>query len=529
MPGFNNTGNITFYPRNVGFAPLNIVFKVRAVNDSCATDYIRIPFVVLPVPDPTIVGCKYSCDGVDNPLRVNKFPGDKVLWSTGDTTDQIMTRTFATFSVTVTRGICSAISFFKVEPINFGLYIVPDTNNPFQSFGTICKGDTIILGVTGNDIFDLRWNNNINPDTSRFIVITEAGSTNVIASFCNCSIATSRYFREKEPPVVLSYVFPPSCDKGNDGKISLDIQSYEYFTLEWEDGSTSPVRENLIPGLYNYTIQYGKNCFVSGTANVTGSPRLNLFTTVTNPLCQDINSGSIIINNVQNATSPYFFSLNGSSFTQNNSFTRLPPGQYEIVINDAKGCSSSTLFTLNEPKDIDVSLPDTVIKPLGVPITLAPVITNPEPSDKYSWFPATGLSCSECLETVVESDVSREYLFTAENSDRCTDSAMVFVKVLELPKIWLPEAFTPNNDGVNDRLFPMSDDSQLKIVRFQVFNRWGNTVFLRSDFLINDQQNGWDGQFNNTSAPMDNYLVVIEAVDKLGRQVYYKGSVLLLK
>lgn len=528
MPGFNNTGNITFYPRNVGFTPLNIVFKVRAVNDSCTTDYIRIPFVVLPAPDPTIVGCKYSCENIDNPLRVNKFLGDKVLWSTGDTTEQIMTRSFSTFSVSITRGICSATSFFKVEPINFGIYIVPDSTNPFQSFGTICKGDTIALGVTGNDIFDLRWNNNI-PDTSRFVVVTEPGYTNATASFCNCSITTGRSFREREPPVVLPYTFSPSCDKGNDGRINLDIQTNEFYILKWEDGNTSTIRENLAPGLYNYTIQYGKNCFLNGTANVSGSPRLNLSTTVTNPTCQDFNSGSIIINNVQNATPPLLFSLNGSPFSQNNSFTRLAPGQYEIVVNDAKGCSSTTLFTLNEPKDIAVSLPDTILKPLGVPVPLVPSIANPNQKDIYTWFPTTGLSCSECIETVVEEDKSRDYFFIAENNDGCVDTAKIYVKVIDLPKISLPEAFTPNNDGINDRLFPISDDLQLKILTFQIFNRMGNTVYQRSNFSISDQHNAWDGQFNNTPAPMDNYLVVIEAVDNLDRRVSFKGSVLLLR
>jgi gliding motility-associated-like protein len=92
-----------------------------------------------------------------------------------------------------------------------------------------------------------------------------------------------------------------------------------------------------------------------------------------------------------------------------------------------------------------------------------------------------------------------------------------------LPTVFVPSAFTPNNDGINDVLRPLAVGMQ-QIQFFQIYNRWGQVVFTT-------QQNGkgWDGRINGQLQSNNTYVWMVKAIDFTGAVYFKKGTVTLVR
>ena len=89
--------------------------------------------------------------------------------------------------------------------------------------------------------------------------------------------------------------------------------------------------------------------------------------------------------------------------------------------------------------------------------------------------------------------------------------------------ILVPNAFTPNGDGVDD-VFNLITDENAEVIDFRVFNRWGNPVW------ISNKNVGWDGNLNGVPQPMETYVYCAIVLDKItGQKVYKKGDVTLIR
>jgi gliding motility-associated-like protein len=84
-------------------------------------------------------------------------------------------------------------------------------------------------------------------------------------------------------------------------------------------------------------------------------------------------------------------------------------------------------------------------------------------------------------------------------------------------ELYIPSAFSPNNDGVNDVMAPLGKCIYNNL-SFKIFNRWSELVFE-----TNSTQNGWNGFYNSTEQPVDTYLWVLEYTDSKNKKYYQKG------
>jgi len=97
-------------------------------------------------------------------------------------------------------------------------------------------------------------------------------------------------------------------------------------------------------------------------------------------------------------------------------------------------------------------------------------------------------------------------------------------------QVFIPNAFTPDGDGKNDVL--MVRGTGIKQVKnFRIYNRWGQVVFERANFNVNDPQFGWDGKIRNTTslAQPDVYVYYCEVVCENDTPFTYQGNITLLK
>ena len=100
----------------------------------------------------------------------------------------------------------------------------------------------------------------------------------------------------------------------------------------------------------------------------------------------------------------------------------------------------------------------------------------------------------------------------------------MFIKVAQCGIVILPNAFSPNGDGLDDVFKIINPEDIESITRFEVFNRWGNPVFTTSN-----KYEGWDGFINGKPQPLDTYVYNLHAKCFGGKQIHLKGDVTLMR
>ncbi|HEV7782704.1 MAG TPA: gliding motility-associated C-terminal domain-containing protein, partial [Chitinophagaceae bacterium] len=144
----------------------------------------------------------------------------------------------------------------------------------------------------------------------------------------------------------------------------------------------------------------------------------------------------------------------------------------------------------------------------------------------YTWTPVAGLSNPNIANPVVTvGNIGDEisYEVVGVTAEGCKGEGYVRIRVYKGPEIYVPTAFTPNNDGKNDKFtpFPVGIKSYNY---FRVFNRWGQPVF--STTRLND---GWDGKLGGRDQPAGTYVWMIEGTTKENKIITKKGSVTLIR
>jgi gliding motility-associated-like protein len=199
--------------------------------------------------------------------------------------------------------------------------------------------------------------------------------------------------------------------------------------------------------------------------------------------------------------------------------------RYLLKVTDLNGCTSlefDTVWVFMVPDVQAFAGRDTSIE-IGNPLQLHGSELGNRGITRYSWSPVTGLNNPDIPDpiAIIERDIT--YTLTLETAEGCEGSAMINIRAFEGPEIYVPNAFTPNDDGRNDvlRAFPVG----LKEFRsFRVFNRWGELIFS-----TNDQSRGWDGTIKGLKQNTGTFIWVAEAVDLRGNPFYRRGSVTLIR
>lgn len=200
----------------------------------------------------------------------------------------------------------------------------------------------------------------------------------------------------------------------------------------------------------------------------------------------------------------------------------------------------NTIYTLtatglNEcPKSVTDSILVAVYQPVRAFAGNDTVVTGDQPlilsgsgGEKYLWTPATYMNDptlqfpTVTLPNTVDSITYKLQVTTAAG---CTGTDAVKIIVFKTgPQIFMPDAFTPNSDGRNDRLFPVLVGMK-QLDYFRLYNRYGQLVY--STAAVGGY---WDGTFGGTPQPSGTFVYVVQAVTYKGEIVQKKGTVLLIR
>ncbi|MEI2760272.1 MAG: PKD domain-containing protein [Bacteroidia bacterium] len=193
------------------------------------------------------------------------------------------------------------------------------------------------------------------------------GNYNIIVQDANgCTVTTTATIAEPTAVVISGTpVTDANCNGANNGSITINANGGT-GTLQYsiDNGSTyqsGNVFGNLSPGNYNIVVQDANGCTVTTTATVA-EPTVVVIsgTPVTDANCNGANNGSITIN-ANGGTGTLQYSIdNGTTYQSGNNFSSLSPGNYNIVVQDANGCTATTTATIAEPTAVVIS---------GTPVT----------------------------------------------------------------------------------------------------------------------------------------------------------------
>jgi len=251
----------------------------------------------------------------------------------------------------------------------------------------------------------------------------------------------------------------------------------------------------------------------------------------TQPLCHD-DKGSIAFTAVNGGVPPYLYSIdNGEVFGSQTVFTNLNAGIYQLVVQDANGCEFEEEVLIEQPDEFQIEVDAQATIQLGESYQINTLVNYPVSEiSQVSWYPTQGLSCDDCLDPIASPLTTISYNVTVVTKNGCKDEAPLFLIVKKDGAVYVPNAFSPNGDGTNDKFMIFSDKKSVKEIKaFLVFNRWGESVYQYFHFEPDNPAYGWNGMHRDQ--PMDpavfTWFAEVEFID--GRIEILKGDVTLVK
>jgi len=150
---------------------------------------------------------------------------------------------------------------------------------------------------------------------------------------------------------------------------------------------------------------------------------------------------------------------------------------------------------------------------------------------RYNWQPTEGLSCSNCSNPLFFGKQTNTYILEVEDENGCLNYDTIVIRVIREVNIFPPNAFTPNNDGIND-FFEIATLGIATIDEIKIFNRWGTEVYGLEGLEIGGDQlkyKLWNGIYKNEAQPVGTYVFYMNATGVNGLKVYKQGDFSILK
>ncbi len=147
----------------------------------------------------------------------------------------------------------------------------------------------------------------------------------------------------------------------------------------------------------------------------------------------------------------------------------------------------------------------------------------------WSWTPAYNISCVNCTDPEVRPRHSTDYTVKVSNEGGCTaaDQVSIFV-TCNNGNLFIPNTFSPNGNGMNERFY-LRGRGISGVRSLKIFNRWGEVVFERNNFNINDAASGWDGTFKGKQLASDVFVYTCEVICENMETLEYKGDITLIR
>lgn len=454
------------------------------INTSCGK--IRDSIIISKKSNPLVnLGNDTSiCAGSNLILNATNI-GATYVWSTTETSPTITVNKEDQYDVLVTINGCESR-----DTINVTVKKVLDL---FIGNDTAYCGDFSRLLTTGNT--QTLWSNGV---TGSSISVSSEG---IYWAQINDGCITKRdsiFIKKNKIPIV---------NLGNDKSIckgdSVLLNAYNLnATYSWNTGNKDSSFYIFDAGTYGVVVSFnGCKASDSMELKVDEFPVFNL------------GNDSSLCGNVEVILSTGIDDTKWSNGAIGSSITAIQPGLYWAEIKNTCGITRDSIefFSVSNPL-IDLGTDKIICKDT--------ILLNAYQADfvSYKW----NVGSIDAVLTVTKPGL---YFVLATDMNGCLAYDEVKISLDCKDEIFVPTAFSPNGDGINDVFQILADTENIKLVKLNVFNRWGEKVFDGS--LLNPI---WDGNYKGKPAPIDQYIWWVEYIALQSNETKtVKGTVVIVK
>lgn len=257
------------------------------------------------------------------------------------------------------------------------------------------------------------------------------------------------------------------------------------------------------------------------------------------PLCNGT-LGLLTVSQIFGGVGPYQYSTNGgNTFFPAQSINNLQPGIYDLVIRDANGCTITQVVPVPVPPTPAVSLPPSFSIRIGEDQGLQAVVPpafSLSMIEQVIWEPSASLtfagnSITELLNPVAMPFVTTEYKVTILTAEGCKAEARTIVRVDRQIDIYAPNVIWPDDPDADNSTFTLftRPGSVRQILSLQVYDRWGEKLYVNRNFLPDDISIGWKGDFKGqlVNPAVFVWWAEVELLD--GQKILMKGDVTVVR
>ncbi|MFN8293228.1 MAG: choice-of-anchor L domain-containing protein [Chitinophagales bacterium] len=462
-----------------------------------------------------------NCTGNGNEgaitLHVNGgTPNYTYLWNDGVATKDRSNLNAGTYTVQVSDANGCTTVYSAV------LQTVSSIQSSVQFTQPLCFGGndgTASISVSGGDgNYSFIWSNNVSLSSSASNLTAGSYSITVTdgkgcTSVENFSIAQPARLQVTATPT------PNVCFGVSDGAALL-VATGGVSPLQYSVellNSSSPINRvtgeftELSAGSYIATVKDSNSCTATTNFTIAAARKdsLSFETKATTCFDEATKDGNVTAIILSTENGPYQFAYSNHNFTTETFFAEMAAGNYIFTSKNNSGCVVNHQVTVERAAEIVIELPaDTLYAEAGQPTQLTATANNV--SDAVMEWSAVSqpdyldFSCSTCSQNapVSTTPFTNEYQVKVYSSSNkgCFKTANIVVAVAT--EMVMPNAFTPNGDQVNDRIFPIFNNNNIKVTTYSIYNSWGQLVH-------GDITQGWDGDFGGINQPAGTYTYFI--------------------
>ncbi len=322
-----------------------------------------------------------------------------------------------------------------------------------------------------------------------------------------------------------------SCPGEGDGSVeALAAGGTAPYSYTWSNGATGSQLSLAEAGSHVVTVTDQNGCAATAEVVLSAPAPLAAAVSTEDPPCYGDDRGTIRFDTVTGGVGPYLYAIEDGAFAGNRLFSNLEIGAYRVFVQDANGCIWEDEVVINQPGELVVDLGDEFdeIKQ-GETVNLFAEV-NLLPVDTFIWETLDSLSCYDCPDPSSRPLSTTTYRVTVINENGCSATDEITIIVEKPYEVYIPNAFSPDGDGINDRLVVFAGDDVAEVRSLQIYNRWGEPMYeIYNGFPPNDETFGWDGTHRGQVMNPGIYVYTVEVEFIDGNVELFYGDVLLVR
>lgn len=447
----------------------------------------------------------------------------KTLLGTGNSLTKTINQS-TIFYVTQTTQYCSTQSpAAEVQVVISNLKLANATLTQPDCTGKNGKIETSATGGEPPYLFSLDGSN-FQPQKT-FTNLTAGNYTLTLRDAQGCESTQTLTLTAPQPPLVSASASPADCGKQNGSATANATGGKAPFQFVWSTGATTQKIDNLTVGQFQVTVTDANGCSATASATVNGGGNVPEMSFQTKPAHCGTEVGEIYTS-INGGKTPYSFDWNTGSHAKD--LQKLAGGIYRVTVTDANGCSVLGEAEVKSSEKLQVSFD---LKSVLLEKDSSQILTpkfNRATADglKFEWSPAEGLSCTDCENPIASPSKPTRYILVATDANGCNGTAEIEVLpfVPKIEKVFLPNAFSPNDDGWNDE-YETHLAEGVEFQSLQIFDRWGELVFETKN-----QAERWNGKFRGKNLQSDVFIAILKFKERdSGKENLKTTSVALMR